>query len=334
MHSISRRHLVISAAAASAAFGLQGSLAILSPAEAQGAAVHPNGSPQVLIDKGFCTFNVGDLQVTQLYDGTWEKPHDAGFIKNASIDDTKAALKAAGETDAYVPVPFTVTVVKIGGKTVMFDSGTGAQAAPTAGLIKKNNMLQAAGIDPKSISSIVVTHFHSDHIFGLMEKDTNAQIFPEAEIVVPAAEYKFWADPATLAKLPEARQGLAKRVQATLATWKNVKQVEAGADAIAGVRAMSTFGHTPGHTSYVLSSGGKQLIVSGDITNVPALFAKNPGWHAAFDQDAQMAEASRRAFFDRAIADKAIVTGYHWGLPGAATIEKDGNGYALVPVKV
>ena len=146
MHSISRRGLVISAATASAAFGLNGPLAILSPAEAQGSgsgaagAKHANGSLMSLVDKGFVKFKVDDIEVTQMYDGTWEKAHDPTFIKNASVDDTKAGLTAAGATDAYVPIPFTVTAVKMGGRTIMFDSGTGAQGAPTAGLIKKNDM--------------------------------------------------------------------------------------------------------------------------------------------------------------------------------------------------
>ena len=330
MHSISRRSLVVSAAAASAAFGLDKPLEFVGQAFAQGAGTHANGSPAALIEKGFAKFTVGDIEVTQLYDGTFEKAHDPGFIKNASVDETKAALKAAGMTDAYVPVPFTVTVVKMGGKTIMFDSGTGAQGAPTAGLIQKNDMLKKAGIDPASISTIIITHFHSDHIFGLMAKETNAQVYPNAEIVMPVTEYKYWTDPGVIAKLPEARQGLAKRIQATFPTWKNLKQIEDGQDAIPGMRALATYGHTPGHTSFVLGNG--KLVVSGDVTNNHGLFATNPGWQAQFDQDGAMAEASRRKFFDRMIADGATVTGYHWGMPGAGTIKKDGNGYALVPV--
>jgi hypothetical protein len=75
-----------------------------------------------------------------------------------------------------------------------------------------------------------------------------------------------------------------------------------------------------------------KLIVTGDLTNIPALFVTNLGWHAAFDQDPQLAEKNRRTLFERAMEEDAVLTGYHWGMPGAGTIKKDGNGYALVPV--
>jgi glyoxylase-like metal-dependent hydrolase (beta-lactamase superfamily II) len=324
MYSISRRGFVVSAAAAGAAFGLDGPLVFVRQARARGAAD--------LTSKGFAKFKIGDWNVTTIYDGVWEKAHDAGFIKNASIEDTKAALKAAGIADAHVPITFTVTVVEKGGETIMFDAGTGGQAGgPKAGLLAKQN-LQAAGIDAAKVSKIVVTHFHPDHIFGLMAKDTNAQVFPNAEIVVPESEFKFWTDPALIPKLPEARQGLAKRIQATFPGWKNVRQVANGAEAAPGIKAIDTNGHTPGHTAYELASGNAKLIVSGDVANIEPLFVRNPGWHVAFDQDAVLAEKNRKALFERAVAEGATLTGYHWGMPGAGTIRKDGNGYALVPV--
>jgi hypothetical protein len=97
------------------------------------------------------------LEVIQLYDGVWEKAHDEKFIRNATLDETKAALRAGGVTDAHVPITFTITAVRTPGGLVLFDSGTGAQLAPTAGNITKNNLWKAAGIDPASVTNIVIT---------------------------------------------------------------------------------------------------------------------------------------------------------------------------------
>jgi glyoxylase-like metal-dependent hydrolase (beta-lactamase superfamily II) len=222
-----------------------------------------------------------------------------------------------------VPIPFTITLVRIKGNYVLFDSGTGGQLTPTAGQFVAN--LKAAGIDAAKIKTIVVTHFHADHIFGMMAKDTNAQVYPDAEIIVPAAEYKYWTNPGTTVFA-------AKRIQATFPNWKNMRQIEPDKEVVAGVRSIATYGHTPGHTSFLVSSGRNQLIVLGDVTNIPALFVKNPNWHVVFDTDGPMAEASRRKMFDRVVADKTIITGYHYGMPGAGTISKDGKGYAYKPL--
>jgi glyoxylase-like metal-dependent hydrolase (beta-lactamase superfamily II) len=320
MFHLSRRRFVISAAAASAAFGLDGPMEFLPPAHAQKKDKKDAAAAGVM---KFKKFKVGDVEVTTIYDGVWEKAHDPGFVKNASLDEVKAALKAGGLTDAHVPIPFTVTLVRIKGNYVLFDSSTGGQLAPTANQFAAN--LKAAGVDAARIRTIVVTHFHPDHIFGLMAKDTNAQVYPDAEILVPSAEYKFWTDPATTA-------GAAKRIQATFPNWKNIRHIEPDREVVGGVRSINTYGHTPGHTSYLVAAGKSQLIVLGDVSNIPALFVKNPQWHAVFDMDGPLAEANRRKIYDRVVADKATITGYHFGMPGAGTIAKDGKGYAYKPV--
>jgi glyoxylase-like metal-dependent hydrolase (beta-lactamase superfamily II) len=192
--------------------------------------------------------------------------------------------------------------------------------------------MAAAGIDPKGIGKIVVSHFHPDHIFGLMAKDTDAQIYPNAEIIMPAAELAWWTSAEAFAKLPPERHGLVKRIQATFPKWKNITPFEGEKEVAPGITAVPAPGHTAGHTVYQVASGPALLLVLADTSNIPALFARNPGWHAVFDADAALAEATRRKLFERAIADKALVSGYHFGMPGAGTIEKDGAGYAFVPV--
>lgn len=315
MISLSRREVILSAAAASAVFGASKTFAILPAAAAQGS--HHR-------------FKLGGMEVITLFDGLWEKPHDPGFIKNATVDETKAALRDAGLPDATIPIPFTVTVIRMGGKTVMFDSGTGGQLAPTAG--KLGASMAAAGVDPAKIDTIIVTHFHPDHIFGLMEKDTNAQVYPNAEIIVPDAEYRWWTDEAVFTRLPEANHGLAKRIQATFPAWKNLRRVEGGTDAVPGILAHSAHGHTAGHTVYFAGTGKDRLLQLADTTNIPALFVRNPSWHSAFDLDPVAAETNRRRLFDMAVAEQAIAIGYHYGMPGAGRIAKDGNGYAFTPV--
>src|SRR6266568_4834793 len=251
MLNLSRRDFVVSTALA-AALGLDARL-VVTPAFAQ-------KTPDPA--KGFVTYKVGAAEVTALYDGIWEKPHDPAFIANASVEDVKAAMVKAGLPADFVSIPFTVVVVKTGGKTIMCDSGTGGQVQPTAGKMMAN--MKAAGIDPKKIETILISHFHPDHIFGLLEKNTNAPVFPNAEIIVSAAEYNWWTDPSLITRLPKGRKPLARRIQAVIPNWKNVLPIEGEDEVVPGIRFVRAPGHTPGHTAFHISSGNEQLMISND----------------------------------------------------------------------
>lgn len=335
MHSISRRGLVFSAATATATFGLKGPLAIVDEAFAQGSGAgtgpaqgSSSGAPAAA---GVHKYKVGDVDAFSLHDGFVERPLGEGLVKNVKLEDVKAAVKAATGDDDKFRITFTMTAVKSGGKTILIDTGTGGQMAPTASEYMKN--LEAAGISPASVSTILISHYHGDHITGLMAKDTNAQVFPNAQILVSEAEHKHWTQPDLADKVPDAQKAAVRRIQATLGQWKNVSQFQWGKEVVPGITALDASGHTPGHTAFLVASGGKQLIVQGDVTNNAYMFVKNPGWHLMFDMDAAKAEATRRALYDRVVADKSMIAGYHWGFPNVGTIAKDGNGYAFTPVK-
>jgi glyoxylase-like metal-dependent hydrolase (beta-lactamase superfamily II) len=318
MRTPTRRDVVVASAGLAAAFGLGSRLAVITPARAQ--RTPAPATP-------FYKYRVGAFECTAVYDGIWEKAHDPAFFKNASVDDVKAALKAAGQTDEFVPIPFTPLVVSTGRDLVLLDAGTGGQVQPTAGKLIDN--MKAAGIDPSGITTIMISHFHPDHIFGLMARETNAQLFPNAEIVVSVPEYRFWTDPAVVDKLPEARRSVARRIQATFPTWKNIRQVEGEVEVAPGIRTVATPGHTPGHIAFHLASGDAQMIYSADTFYQPAFSLRTPEWQGAFDQDGPTAVQSRRRLADRLVADKIMVSGYHFPWPGVGTLARDGTGYAL-----
>ena len=115
MRQMTRREMIFSSAAATAAFGLGGRLVFPGLAQAQQAMAH-----------GYHKYSVGSIEVTALADGVWEKAHDPGFIAGVSVDDTKTALAAAGLPTDFVPIPFTPNLLKVGGKLVLIDTGTGA----------------------------------------------------------------------------------------------------------------------------------------------------------------------------------------------------------------
>ena len=214
MFNLTRRALVVSAAAA-AAFGLQKPLRIVSPASA--APLEPS--------TGFHRFKVGSVEVTAVYDGIWRKPHDPAFIKNASVDETKEALAKAGLTTDFMPIPLTVIVLKIGDR---HDHDAMPARASASGR-RTPRICRPTWRRPASttseIDTILISHFHPDHVWGLMEKGTNAPVFPNAELVVNATEYNWWTDPSRVEKLPEGRK---RRRQAHRRRVPDLEELEAG----------------------------------------------------------------------------------------------------------
>jgi glyoxylase-like metal-dependent hydrolase (beta-lactamase superfamily II) len=325
MGQLTRREFVLSAAVTAAAFGLDAPMAISAPAKGQ-----QTTEPK----PGIHRFKVGSAECVALYDGVWEKAHDPGFIANVTVEQTKQALAAAGLRTDFVPITIMALIVKMNGKIILCDAGGGDQVQAfnpnsifVSGKLQAN--LKAARIDPAKIDTILVSHFHPDHIFGLLTKKTNKAVFPNAEIIVPAAEYKWWTDPSLIGRLPKARQPLGRRIQAVIPNWKNVLPVDGEDEVVPGIRFLKAPGHTPGHTAFHLSSGNEQLLISNDAVYVPALVAAHPGWHGVYDQNADLAEQSRRKLLERVVVDKMMIWGTHFPWPGIGRIAKDGAGYAF-----
>ncbi len=283
---------------------------------------------------GVYRYKVGDIEVTVVTDGGRTVPLADTLVRNASKDEVNAALQAAFFEKDKFSFFFNPVVINTGSKLVAIDSGNGLaafeQTKGATGQYQGN--LAAAGIDAKSIDVVAITHFHGDHINGLLTAD-NKPAFPNAEIIVPTAEWAYWMDDGNMSRAPEAlKNNFANARRVFGALQGKVTQLEGGKDIVPGIKSISTPGHTPGHTSHIVSSGSQSVLVQGDVTNLPALNVRNPEWHFAADMVHATAVATRRKIYDQLVADRMIVQGYHYTFPAAAYIEKDGTGYRPNPV--
>jgi len=285
---------------------------------------------------GFYRYKIGDIEVTVVTDGVARGKLMQNFVTNVKEEEVKDALAAAHKDREIFDNTFTPVVLNTGGKLILIDTGTGeanfAASKGTAGQFTNN--LTAAGLSLAAIDTVIISHYHGDHMNGLLKAD-NSLAFPNAEILVPAKEHNYWMDDGEMSRAPKGRiEGLFKNSRRVFSgdVLKRLRTYEWDKEVVPGVTAFGTPGHSPGHTSLLVSSGASKVYVQGDVTHVPYLFARNPGWHAFYDQDAAMAEATRRKVYDMLVADKMMVQGFHYPFPAHAYIEKAGNGYREVMV--
>lgn len=279
---------------------------------------------------GVARVELGAATVTMINDGTFSLPLDANFVRNAPLADVQAALATAGLPTDRLEIPFTPLIADVNGQRVLFDAGFGGFGPPTAG--KLIERMAQAGIDPRSITAVVISHFHGDHIMGLRDK-AGVLAFPNARIFVPAPEWDWWMDDARMKTAPEALQQTfagARHVFAPLAAA--AQRFTPGDEILPGVRSLPAFGHTPGHSVFVVDGGKRKLMYWGDTTNVAALFVRHPEWAVMFDMDADAARATRRRIAELVIREKMLLAGYHLPGPAVGTLAARGTGYEFTPL--
>ncbi len=330
MSQLTRRGVMTGVAAAGAATALTSQLTSYGIAPAHAAA--PLAGKQ---NAGWYRYKVGSFEVTVVTDGGSTNPMPEGYIANAQKAEVNAALAADFLPPDRVVGTFNPLVVNTGSKLVALDSGLGLGAfGQSKGAIGQyHTNLQAAGLDRNAIDAVVISHFHGDHINGLVGPE-NKPAFPNAEVFVPAVEWEFWRDEAAnKGKTPAPAQATFANVKRVFDVLGNkVTPYEGGKELVPGITSLSAPGHTPGHMAVIVASGNDKMFFQADVTaGAATLLVRNPNWHFMFDSDKDMAVATRRKFYDMAAAEKALVQGYHFSFPSRGYIEKAGSGYRLVP---
>lgn len=329
MTELNRRTLLAAAAASGAAMAT-GAFNSVTPAK----AAAPMAGKQ---NAGWYRYKVGDIEVTVVTDGVnrvGKLPDN--FVLNKSLEEVNKALAEDFRATGQLEIPYNPVVLNTGSKLVMIDTGVGEAGFNSSKGVSGqfNNNLIASGYTPEQIDAVIISHYHGDHINGLLKAD-NTLAYPNAEILVPAAEHKFWMDDGEMSRATPGRmEGLFKNNRRVFnpEVQKRVKTFDPGKEVIPGLTAMATYGHSAGHNSFMLSSGGKTVFISADVTNVPFLFLRNPGWHLQFDQDPKLAEETRKKVYDMVAKDKIMVQGFHFPFPAMTYVEKTANGYREIAV--
>jgi glyoxylase-like metal-dependent hydrolase (beta-lactamase superfamily II) len=313
---------------------LTGTAAVTAAATAPSLPVHAAAPPVGKQAPGFYRYKVGDIEVTVVTDGATRFRFPDGFVTNKNRDEVNAAWTAMFQEKDQMLIPYSPIAVNTGSKLVVIDTGTSEanfeRSKGAAGQFHSN--LVASGINPDQVDTVVISHFHCDHINGLLGKDDKPK-FTKAEILVPAAEWKYFMDDAEMGKQTTDRmKGVFAGARKVFdALGRKVTPYEANKEVAPGITSVATHGHTPGHMSFVIASGNNKVFVQSDVTNNP-LFVRNPDFHLMFDQDAKMAEETRRKVYDMLAAEKMMVQGFHYPFPALAYIEKSGSGYREIPV--
>jgi glyoxylase-like metal-dependent hydrolase (beta-lactamase superfamily II) len=289
-------------------------------------------APQVKTQApGYYRVMLGDFEVTVLSDGTLSLPVSQLF-GNVTPDQVKKTL---GDVFLKEPVETSVNafLVNTGSKLVLIDTGTGGLFGPTLGFLVDN--LKAAGYQPEQVDEIYITHLHGDHFGGLMKGDK--MVFPNAVVRADQHDADHWSSKANLDAAPEEMKGAFRSVMKTIGAYTaagKFKPFNGDTQFVPGIKAVATYGHTPGHTIYVVESGGQKLVLWGDLMHVASVQFPDPSAFVKFDTDTKAATAAREKAFADAAANGYWVGAAHLSFPGIGHLRSNasGIGYIFVPI--
>lgn len=277
---------------------------------------------------GYYRMMLGDFEVTALNDGTVDLPVEK-ILHQPALKTQKALEKS------FLKTPLETSVngylVNTGSKLVLIDTGAAGLFGPTLGKLAAN--LKAAGYAPEQVDEIYITHLHPDHVGGLAQE--GKAVFPNAVVRADKHDTDFWLSKVNMEKAPADAKGFFQGAMASLSPYADAGKLqpfEGDTQLAAGIKAVSSYGHTPGHTTYVIESKGQKLVLIGDLMHVQAVQFDDPSVTIQFDSDSKAALAQRKAAFADAARQGYMIGASHLQFPGLGHLRAQGKGYAFVPV--
>jgi len=279
---------------------------------------------------GFHRLDVGDLEVTSLYDG-------GGQFEPRWLNGQKRIMTAVANTvqkePHFLDGAESGFLVNTGKQVILVDAGAGQWWGGGA-LGRLETSLRSAGYTPEQVDLVLITHLHSDHIGGLTTRD-GKRVLSNAEVYVAKAENDFWLSAEIAAKAPKEAQEFFQAAQTISEPYIKTGKWHtfSSSDEIGeGIKTVSLPGHTPGHTGYEFSSKGQRILFWGDTMHAQSVQLKHPEVSVAFDIDPAAAVATRKKMLPALVDGKLLIAGPHMAFPGAGRLRKDGNAYSWAPI--
>ncbi|OYX12070.1 MAG: MBL fold metallo-hydrolase [Rhizobiales bacterium 32-66-8] len=314
--TLSRRHLMLGGALSVGALALGGAGAF--------AKAPMMGTPAPY----FYRFKFGDAEATIVSDGTLPLGDPHANFTGLSAADMDKQLRDNFLPASNAVLEQNILILNTGSKLILFDTGMGSLKlfGPTTGKLLAT--MKQAGIDPKDIDAVVMSHAHVDHCGGCMADD-GSRNFPNAQYYISQIDYDYWTDekkvaPALKTFLDTARKNLVPN-RDRMVFFKD------GEEFLPGVQALAAPGHTVGHTIFMISSGGKTLCYIGDLAHHPVLLLEQPLTEFVYDTDPRQSAQSRVKMLTMLAANRIPVLAYHFAWPGFGHVAAQGQGFRYYP---
>jgi glyoxylase-like metal-dependent hydrolase (beta-lactamase superfamily II) len=259
------------------------------------------------VDEGIFSCKTGKFEIYMLVES--QRDGNASILVGAGEDVLNDYIPAEGFKHSA-----NAFLIKADGKNILIDTGTGAQDI----IIEKVKKL---GVEAEKVDAVLITHLHGDH-FGSLQKDGKAR-FPNAKVYLSSREYDYFTK-------TNPNQGAVDALAPyTIITFEPAKSGEALTELMAGISPIAAYGHTPGHTVYLIGD----FLVIGDLLHVALVQFPLPDISASYDMDKEAAALTRREILNYAANNQLPVGGMHVVYPGMGNVEKSGNGFKFIPAE-
>jgi glyoxylase-like metal-dependent hydrolase (beta-lactamase superfamily II) len=287
-----------------------------------------NSNNKIISQAGYYKTQVGEAEVIALSDGTAQLKMD-DLLFNAKPGEIKKSLEEHFLTTT-VETSINAFLIKLNGKLILIDAGCGAFFGPTAGKLQQS--LKNACYTPDQIDMVLITHLHVDHVGGLIQDEK--MVFPNATLFINSKDAAFWLSEENEKKAAQADKFFFDAAQKSVSPYVKagkVKLFDKDTVITAGLETVAAYGHTPGHTTFILKSNGDKILFLGDLIHSAEVQFTDPAVTIHFDVNAPEAAKARRTAFNDAVQGKYKVAFSHLSFPAIGHLKASGNGYLWLP---